>query len=128
MLISLLYLDARQLHFHKYDILEDLTKLWKWLVKTIKPFLNWKVLVSFGLVWSCTHLWAYIGAVIGKGWFKEISLGWLAFIYLPMVNENILITFPVSIWLYKTLFKAKSKELEKMYANELQKEKKRGIL
>ena len=73
----------------------------------LKPFLNLKFLLSFGVAWIITNGWAYIClgiATIGKiGWLQIVSSSYIAILYLPFTIEKI-VTIPLAIFLQQILF------------------------
>jgi len=79
-------------------------RLWIFL----KPFANWKFLVAFGLAWFITNGWAWLGLAIGKGWFKVISAGYMAFLWMPFTPEKI-VTIPLAIGFQRLLFRKDKK-------------------
>jgi len=83
-------------------------KIWIYL----KPFTNWRFLISFGLAWMITNGWCYIGLAIGFAlninWLKAVCGGYAAILYLPFTAEK-LITIPMAMWFQSKLFKKDEK-------------------
>ena len=95
-----------------------LKKIWIYL----KPFCNWRFLVSYSIPFMVVNGWAWIGVilipVIGMNWFTSASLSWQAILWLPCTPEK-LITIPATIFIQTRLFKNDKKtkaQLEEMYA------------
>ena len=110
----MLVADLHLLNVYKYNILQDLKLLWG----VVKPYINIKMLLSYWLVWSVIHLPFYLGAIFCTGVLRAICLGYISILYLPFMSENVFITLPVSIWIYKKLFKEEPKQLNKMLQRE----------
>ena len=78
--------------------------------KKLKPYLTWKMGVSFGMAWIITNGWAYL--MLGAGiyweiqWMKYVAGTYLAFLWMPFTPEK-LITIPLGIFIHKILFKIK---------------------
>ena len=83
----------------------------------IKPFLNFKFLVSFGLAWIITNGWSYaclgIAIWLKIGWLKAVASGYIAFLYLPFTFEK-LVTIPLAIFFQTRLFPRDSKLHEEL--------------
>ncbi len=97
-------------------------RLWAKLKVYIKPFLNWKFLISFGTAWMITNGWAYVllavGTILKIKWMIAVSTGYIAFLFLPFTAEKI-ITIPLAMWLQTIFFKRDEKTarlLEEMKA------------
>ena len=73
----------------------------------LKPFLNFKFLLSFGVAWIITNGWAYIclglSTIAKIGWLQIVSSTYIAILYLPFTIEK-LITIPLAIFLQEVLF------------------------
>lgn len=86
---------------------------WVKLKAKIKPYMTPKMLLVFGTVWLITTGWAHISLVVGTvyniGWLYKLGLGAEVFFWNPFMNEKIF-TIPLSIWLYKKIFKEDIKE------------------
>lgn len=83
----------------------------------LKPFLNIKFFISFGIAWMITNGWCYIGAVIGQIFhlkiLRNISVAYMSFLYLPFTPEK-LITIPIAMFLHRSLFKNDPKTKEQL--------------
>lgn len=83
-------------------------KLWIYL----KPFTNWRFLISFGLAWMITNGWCYLfilfGSVFNIQWMWAVGTGYAAILYLPFTVEK-LITIPMAMWFQSKLFKKDEK-------------------
>lgn len=93
-----------------------------WIWKYLRPFTNWRFLISFGLAWMITNGIWYIFAFAPIKWFPEwlvwFGRAYIAFIYLPMTPEK-LITIPIAVFFQTLLFKGHKKtkdQLDIMYA------------
>jgi biotin transporter BioY len=75
--------------------------------KKLKPYLTWKMGISFGIAWIITNGWAYL--MFGAGiyweiqWMKTVSGAYIAFLFFPFTIEKP-ITIAIAIFLHKTLF------------------------
>lgn len=96
-------------------------RLFAWLWKYLKPFANWRFLISFGLAWLITNGIWYIFAFIPMrlpDWLVWFSRSYIAFLYLPITPEK-LITIPMAIFFQTQLFKSDTKtkkQLDEMYS------------
>ena len=93
-----------------------------WLWKYLKPFTNWRFLISFGLAWLITNGWCYIfigiGLMLKIDWMFAFGTAYLAFLWLPITPEK-LITIPFAIFIHWSLFRNDIKthtQLNDMYA------------
>jgi len=92
-------------------------------IKTyLKPFLNWRFLISFGVAWVTTNGWCYAFIVVGARynikWMTIVGSTYCAFLYLPFTVEKI-VTIPLAIFIHTRLFKNDEKthrQLEEMYS------------
>ena len=79
----------------------------EWLVqlfkKYIKPFLTWRILIIYLPIWFIVSGWSMVGIVIGKGWFRALSISWQTFLWMPWCPEK-LVTIPLTIWLHTKIF------------------------
>lgn len=79
----------------------------KWLAylfkKYIKPFLTWRILIIYIPIWFIVSGWSMVGIVIGKGWFRAVSISWQTFLWMPWCPEK-LVTIPLTIWLHTKIF------------------------
>jgi len=91
-----------------------------WLWKYLKPFTNWRFLISFGLAWIVTNGMWYVFAFIPMrlpDWLVWFSRSYIAFLYIPITPEK-LITIPFAIYILTRLFKnhpKTRKQLDDMY-------------
>lgn len=96
-------------------------RLLVWLWKYLRPFTNWRFLISFGLAWIITNGIWYVFAFIPMNlpdWLVWFSVSYIAFLYLPFTPEK-LITIPMAIFFQTQLFKSDAKtkkQLDDMYA------------
>ena len=81
----------------------------KWL-RNLKPYLTWKMALSFGIAWVITNGWSYLAVLFGWlfniGWLFTIGVGYQAFLWLPFTIEKP-ITFAIGVWIHHKLFKTK---------------------
>jgi hypothetical protein len=81
-----------------------LKKIWVYL----KPFTNWRFLISFGLAWMVTNGWCYVFIVLGSvwkiKWMLVVGMSYASFLYLPFTIEKI-ITIPLGMFFQRVLFK-----------------------
>ena len=96
-------------------------KIWTKILIYLKPFLDWKFLVSYSIPFSLINGWAWIGTIlmpiIGSNWFTIAASTWLAILWMPCTPEK-LITIPMAIWIHHLLFKNDKKtkiKMQKMY-------------
>lgn len=87
----------------------------------IKPFFNWRFLISFSIPWFIVNGWAWAGAalmtIIGPNWFTIAATTWLGILWLPWTPEK-LVTIPIAMWIHTRLFKNDKKtriDLQIMY-------------
>lgn len=94
----------KMIYYHFEIVLVGLLKR---TYKRIKPYLHWKMLLVFGGVWVLTTGIWYIIAFAPLGlpsWLVWFARGYMAILWLPTTPEK-LITIPISIWIYKFIFK-----------------------
>ena len=86
-------------------------KIWIYL----KPFTNWKFLISYGTAWMITNGWCWLGLLFGNlfsiGWMIAVCGSYMAFLWMPFTVEKI-VTIPLAIW-FQTLFFKHDKKLRK---------------
>lgn len=95
-----------------------LNKIWIY----IRPFLNWRFLISYFIPFMLVNGWAWIGffllPIIGSNWFTIASSTWLGILWLPATPEK-LITIPAAIFIHTKLFGKKDpktrQQLDDMY-------------
>ena len=109
MITLLILFDVRYIIFHFYDLKSDIIKIWH----LIKPYLDFKLLLCYLPFWFVATGWAWLFSIIGRGVARAVAISWLAFMWLPFNCEKV-VTIPLSIWLYKKLFKKENKQLNKM--------------
>lgn len=98
-------------------------KLWTKIKIYLKPFFNWRFLVSYFIPFMLINGWAWIGVflmpVIGSNWFTIAATTWLGILWLPCTPEK-LITIPLAIFIHTKIFGPKDpktrEDLEKMYS------------
>lgn len=82
-------------------------RFFKWIWKYLKPFTNWKFLVSFGLAWCITNGWSYaflvLGPILKIPWMTTVGAAYTAFLYMPFTVEK-LVTIPIAMFFQKILF------------------------
>lgn len=87
---------------------------WEILKGYIKPFLNWRFLISFFTAWMITNGWSYVfvavGGFLGIKWMLSVGLGYQAFLWLPITPEK-LVTIPIAIGIHRLLFPKDFKNL-----------------
>jgi len=92
-----------------------------WIWKYLKPFANWRFLISFGLAWLITNGIWYVFAFVPMrlpDWLVWFSVSYIAFLYLPFTPEK-LVTIPLAIFIQWLLFRndiKTRKQLDEMYA------------
>ena len=88
-------------------------KLWVYL----KPFLNFKFLICFGIAWIITNGWSYIlfalGITLNIKWAITVSSAYIAFLYFPFTAEK-LITIPIALGFHHLFFKNDIKTKEQL--------------
>lgn len=119
-------------------------KIWNKIIIYLKPFLDWKFLVSYLIPFSLINGWAWVGTfllpIIGSNWFTIAASTWLAILWMPWTPEK-LITIPMAIWIHHLLFKNDKKtkiKMQKMYdeakkdfntiKNKFKRHKNKGVL
>ena len=87
---------------------------WNILYDYIKPFLNWRFIISFGIAWMITNGWSYVFVILGPilqlKWMTTVGLSYQAFLWLPVTPEK-LVTIPIAIWFHRILFPKDFKNL-----------------
>ena len=78
----------------------------------IKPWLNVKFLMTYGLVWSW-HILLYVGLIWGDAAIKKTCITIYGILWLPWCQEN-LFQVPLAIYLYNRWFKEDNPALEAM--------------
>ena len=92
-----------------------------WLWKYLKPFTNWRFVISFGLAWIITNGMWYAFAFISMrlpDWLIWFSRSYIAFLYIPTTPEK-LITIPLAIFVHWLMIRKDietRKQLDDMYA------------
>lgn len=103
-----------------------ITIYWNIIKDTIKPFLNFKFLLSFFLAWMITNGWSYVFLIVGTifkiKWMLTIGASYQAFLWMPWTPEK-LVTIPLAIFFHKVLFPKDFKNIDKLNKM-LKKEKK----
>ena len=119
-------------------------KIWNKIMIYLKPFLDWKFLVSYLIPFSLINGWAWVGTfllpIIGSNWFTIAASTWLAILWMPWTPEK-LVTIPMAIWIHHLLFKNDKKtkiKMQKMYdeakkdfntiKNKFKRHKNKGVL
>lgn len=97
-------------HIFKYR--EDFLYLFN---RFIKPYLNIKFLISYGIAWIY-HIPIYLSVFSHYQVIRNIGWGLIAFLYNPICNENIWLTIPVALFINKKLFKG-DKKVEELVEN-----------
>lgn len=118
MIITMLLLDIHIIIRDWQDIKNDFILLWE----VIKPYLDIRLLLTYGLIWFIVSGWNMIGMFVFRGWLQKVCITIQAILWLPCTCEK-LITIPLSIKLYKKWFKKDSEQLNKML-NAIKKESK----
>lgn len=100
---------------------------WAIIKDYVKPFLNWRFLVSFFTAWMITNGWSYIFVAVGGflniKWMLNVGLWYQAFLWLPITPEK-LVTFPIAMGLHRLLFPKDFKNLN-MFKKLINAEKKK---
>lgn len=90
---------------------------WNIAKEKLKPFLNWKFVVSFFFAWMFTNGWSYIALGIGiafkVSWLITVASGYQTFLWLPCTPEKI-VTIPLAICIHRLLFPRDFKNIEKL--------------
>lgn len=119
-------------------------KIWTKIKIYLRPFLDWKFLVSYLIPFSLINGWAWVGTfllpIIGSNWFTIAASTWLAILWMPWTPEK-LVTIPMAIWIHHLLFKNDKKtkiKMQKMYdeakkdfntiKNKFKRHKNKGVL
>ena len=119
-------------------------KIWNKIIIYLKPFLDWKFLVSYLIPFSLVNGWAWVGTfllpIIGSNWFTIAASTWLTILWMPWTPEK-LVTIPMAIWIHHLLFKNDKKtkiKMQKMYdeakkdfntiKNKFKRHKNKGVL
>lgn len=80
----------------------------------MKPYMTWKMGVSFGIAWLITNGWSWLFLAIGPAldldWMTKIGAAYQIILWMPFTVEKIL-TFAIGVWLHKLLFKTDPKQL-----------------
>lgn len=93
----------------------------KWLLKYLRPFANWRFVISFGLAWIITNgIWYAFAFVPMRlpDWLVWFARSYIAFLYIPTTPEK-LITIPLAIFIQLLLFRndvKTRKQLDEMYS------------
>jgi len=86
----------------------------------LKPFTNWRFVISFGIAWVITNGIWYVFAFVPMHlpeWLIWFSRSYITFLYIPATPEK-LITIPMAIFFQTQLFKRDEKtkkQLDEMY-------------
>ena len=79
-------------------------KVWIYL----KPFCNWRFLISYSIPFMIFNGWSWIGVYlipfVGMNWFTSISLAWQGILWMPWTCEKLL-SIPIAIWIHTRIFK-----------------------
>lgn len=119
-------------------------KIWTKIKIYLRPFLDWKFLVSYLIPFSLINGWAWVGTfllpIIGSNWFTIAASTWLTILWMPWTPEK-LVTIPMAIWIHHLLFKNDEKtkiKMQKMYdeakkdfntiKNKFKRHKNKGVL
>lgn len=88
-------------------------KIWTY----IRPFLDWRFLVSYFIPFMLINGWAWIGSIllpiIGPNWFTIAATTWLTWLWLPWTPEK-LVTIPIALWIHKLLFGKTNEKMQLM--------------
>jgi len=76
----------------------------------LKPYLTWRMALSFGIAWVITNGWSYLAILFGWlfniQWLLSIGIGYQAFLWLPFTIEKP-ITFAIGVWIHYKFFGVK---------------------
>lgn len=79
------------------------------IVIYLRPFANWRFLISFGAAWVITNGIWYVLAFAQwdfiPNWLKAFSAAYISILWLPTTPEKFFITLPLAIWIHVRLFK-----------------------
>lgn len=97
-------------------------KIFKKILIYIRPFLNWKFLISYFIPYMLIVGWVFIAMIIGKTfeikWLFNLGISYYVFLWTPFATEKV-ITIPIAIWLHTKIFGKKDEktrlQLENMY-------------
>ncbi len=82
-------------------------RIWRKILIYIKPYLNWRFLVSYGIIWVPIHIY-YLGIILyplhHNAQLLSICLTIQGIMWFPLCQEN-LIQIPIALWIEKHLFK-----------------------
>ena len=74
----------------------------------LRPFLNIRFVLCFGVAWMITNGWAYIFLFVGPkfniSWMTAVGTAYLAFLWLPITPEKI-VTIPLAMVFQRWFFK-----------------------
>ena len=96
----------------------------------IKPFLSFKVLMVYLPIYFLVTGWTFLALIPSMpNWYKIAAASWYATLWMPWMPEK-LITFPLTIFIYKKIFlnpnrnlnekdRANIEKLEELVAQEL---------
>lgn len=108
LIIILLMIDFNLIaKYYFYNIFDN--KKINYYFKIAIDFLkDWKNALCYIIAWMITNGWCYIfiaiGIVTNNDLLRKIGLGYLAFLWIPVVKEQF-VTIPIAIFLKKILFK-----------------------
>lgn len=91
-----------------YKYRDDVYKLYL----IIKPFLNWRFLVCYGIAWIY-HVPIYLGCICSIHWIKYICDAIVVALY-TVIQENFFITGPIALYLAKKIFPEYYEELKRL--------------
>ena len=81
--------------------------VWAWIISFYKLLINWKFLLSFGVVWCLFNGIWYVGLGYGIAhnitWMSMICGAYVGMLYFPLTAEK-LITVPLGAGLARILF------------------------
>ncbi len=77
----------------------------------IKPYLTFKMAISFGIAWMITNGWSivfiFLGSLLEIPWMVTVGGTWYALLWLPFMPEKI-VTIAIAIFIRKMLFGGKN--------------------
>jgi hypothetical protein len=100
---------------------DKLKAIWTKVVIYLRPFANWRFLISFGSSWVITNgIWYVLAFAPFKfipSWLRGFAAAYIGILWLPATPEKFFITLPLAIWIHIRIFRNDEKTrllLEKM--------------
>ena len=112
LIIVLILMDCKRIKMlyreYKIQINAFFKRIWAFLR-------DWRNALCFGIAWIITNGWGWFfliaGPIFGAKWMTRIGGAYIAFLWLPMVNEKV-VTVALAVLIKKTLFRRKHESNE----------------